>query len=193
VTGGDVKGRNPFARTQNQADQLILINQLGRGPAFWARCCVLAAKAALGDSDRRQIREQAEVAGDAEAARVCEAVAVDEQEVWLALQFRERLSQHGSLAERKETGDVGEGDGGFDYMMFDERQLGIRDENDGGASETRLSPVRAVDEGDVGGGDVANVAWVAMRYHLRGELRLERDRLARAKIPGVKVAEEHGK
>ena len=84
-----------------------------------------ADEAALGHAYGRDVEEEAEVAGDAEAPLVGEAVAVHEEDVRRALQLLEGAGEDGDLAEGEEAGDVGEGDGLVDGVLLDEAEVGV--------------------------------------------------------------------
>ena len=159
------------------------------------------------------------MAGEAEAARVGEAVAIDEEEVRRPLQLLEGAGEDGHLAEGEEAGDVGEGDGLFDEVVLDEAEVGVGEEDDGasarrfGSAQGRLAEgdVGAGDpstslragsaqgrlaEGNVGAGDVAHpfgaVRGVALGDDLRGKAGLDGGRFGGGDAPGVEVTQLHG-
>ena len=68
----------------------------------------------LRAADRRQIEEQAEMTGDAAAARMGDPLAVNEQQVRAMLQRPDRLQPDRRLAEGEEAGDVRKGDRSLD-------------------------------------------------------------------------------
>ena len=61
----------------------------------------------LGDADRGQAGDHAEMRGDAEAARVGDALAVDHQQVGLPVQHRQGRERGRDLAERQVARNVG--------------------------------------------------------------------------------------
>jgi hypothetical protein len=175
VSDGDVYGGDAVAGAEDEADEVGAVAELGAASRFGRRVVVSTHEAALGDAYRRDVEEEAEVAGDAEAALVGEAVAVHEEEVRGALQLLEGAGEDGDLAEGEEAGDVGEGDGLVDGVLLDEAEVGVGEEDDGAAALRRAQGRLA--EGDVCAGDVAYVARRALSDDLRGEAGLDGDGL----------------
>src|SRR3972149_4869296 len=74
--------------------------RLGGGAGGGAGRGVLAGEPALGHADGRQVEEESQVAGNAEAPGVRVAVAVDEDEVRGVFEALEGAGQAGGFAER---------------------------------------------------------------------------------------------
>jgi len=146
---------------------------------------VLASQAGLGNADGRQVQEQTQVAGDTEAPRMGEAMAIHQEKVRHSLQLLEGAGQGWYLPEGEEAGDVGKGDRLLDDVLLDECQFGIGENHSSGAGQRWLAAVRPIHEGDVGGGDVADVFRPSSGDDLRGEAGLDSDSLSGSDVPGV--------
>jgi len=70
---------------------------------------VLADEPAAGAADRRDVEAIAQMRGEAEAARVRNAVGVAEDEVGIRAQLLARREQRRQLAEREQSGHVWKG------------------------------------------------------------------------------------
>ncbi len=154
---GDVDRGDAVAGAEDEADEVGAVRQIDAASHFRSRFVVLTDEAALGHAYGGDVQEEAEVAGEAEASRVGEAVAVDEEEVRRPLQLLEGAGEDGHLAEGEEAGDVGEGDGLVDEVVLDEAEVGVGEEDDGAAPVGRFgsAPGRLA-ESDVCAGDVAH-------------------------------------
>jgi hypothetical protein len=108
MADGDEQRPHPRAAAQHGADHLAAVEQRRGGTFLPPRRLERADQPRLGDADRRQPREHAHVAGEAQAARVGNALAVAEQQVGPSRQAGERRQQRRRLAERQQAGDVGE-------------------------------------------------------------------------------------
>ena len=83
MAGGDVDGAHVGAGAQDRADLLIAVEQRRPRASLAAGFLVGSDEAGLGGADCGRVQQHAEVAGDAEAARVGQALAVAEQQVRL--------------------------------------------------------------------------------------------------------------
>ena len=70
---------------------------------------MLADEKALGAADAGRVENQAHVAGEAEAARVRQTMAVEDEHVRFAAQIFQRGAQRGAFAKREQPWHVGEG------------------------------------------------------------------------------------
>ena len=201
---GDVHGCNGVAGAEDEADELRAVAKLGGVAGGGAGRGVLAGEPAFGHADGRQVEEESQVAGNAEAPGVRVAVAVDEDEVRGVFEALEGEGEQGDFAESEEAGDIGEGDGGLEDVVLDEMEVRVGEDNDGGAGEAlrhagsaarfqllRVSGLRA-DEGDVGGGYEADACGIAGGDDARGEAGLDGGGLPGGEGPGVEGAETHG-
>ena len=102
----------------------------------------------LGDADARQVGGDAEVRGDAQPARVGDAVAVDEGEVRRALKPRQRLEQGGQFAEAEQAGDVGHPGGRARDLLVDHLQRVGVEQHRGGAGGGAVVLEADVEAGD---------------------------------------------
>src|SRR5690606_35168063 len=91
-------------------DDLVLVDQRRGGAALLAQWAVAANVDGLGAADGGQVEEHAAVAGEAEAAGVCVAVAVEDDDVRLPAEAPPRGGDGGQLAEAEQARDVGERD-----------------------------------------------------------------------------------
>ena len=197
VANGDVDGGDAIAGAEDEADEVGAVPQLGAASGFRRGLFVLTDEAALGHAYGGDVQKEAKVAGEAEASRVGEAVAIDEEEIRRALQLLEGAGEDGHLAEGEEAGDVGEGDGLFDEVVLDEAEVGVGEEDDGAAPGRRFGSAQGrLAEGNVGAGDVAHpfeaVTGVALGDDLGGEAGLDGGRFGGGDAPGVEVTELHG-
>jgi len=197
VPDGDVDGGDAVAGAEDEADEVGAVPQLGAASGFRRGLFVAAYEATLGHAYGGDVQEEAQVAGDAEASGVGEAVAVDEEEVRRPLQLLEGAGEDGHLAEGEEAGDVGEGDGLVDEVVLDEAEVGVGEEDDGAAAVRPFNSARGrFAEGDVGAGDVADpfgaIPGVAFGGDLGGEAGLDGGRLGGGDAPGVEVTQSHG-
>jgi hypothetical protein len=81
---------------------------------------MVAGQPALGASQGRQARNQANVAGDSETARMGDALAVAHESVRDGPQFAEGGQQGGCLPEREQPGNVWEAEPAVCDMLFDD-------------------------------------------------------------------------
>ncbi len=201
VSNGDVDRGDAIAGAEDEADEVGAVPQPGAASGLRRGLAVAAEEAALGDAYGGHVQQESQVTGDAEASRVGEAVAVDEEEVRRPLQLLEGAGEDGHLAEGEEAGDVGEGDGLVDEVMLDEVKVGVREEDDGATAVRPFDSAQdrpfdsaqgRLAEGDVGAGDVAHVLGVTLCDDLRGEAGLDGGRFDGGNAPGVEVTQSHG-
>jgi len=69
------------AGAQDRAHGFAIFDERCPLATIWSRRLVPAEQSRLRDADRRNRREKAETAGKAEATRVSQALAVDEQQI----------------------------------------------------------------------------------------------------------------
>ena len=197
MANGDVDRGDAIAGAEDEADEVGAVGQLGAASDFQRGLFVLTDEAALGDAYGGDVQEEAKVAGEAEAARVGEAVAIDEKEVRRPLQLLEGAGEDWHLAEGEEAGDVGEGDGLVYEVVLDEAEVGVGEEDDGAVAVRPFdaAPGRLA-EGDVCAGDVPHpfeaVLGVAFGDDLGGEAGLDGGRPGGGDAPGVEVTQSHG-
>ncbi len=197
MPNGDVDRGDAVTGAEDEADEVWAVGQLGAASRFRRGLFVLTDEAALGDAYGGDVQEEAEMAGEAEASRVGEAVAVDEEEVRRALQLLEGSGEDWHLAEGEEAWDVGERDGLVDEVVLDEAEVGVGEEDDGATAVRRFGSARGrLAEGDVGAGDVAHpfgaVPGFAFGDDLGGEAGLDGRRFGGGDAPGVEVTQSHG-
>ncbi len=190
MADGDEHGGDAVAGAEDEPDSLASVAEIDSGAGLGRGVGVLAHEAALGDAYRGEVEEEAEVAGDAEAARVGEAVAVDEEEVGGPPQLLEGAGEDGDLAEGEEAGDVGEGDGLLDDVPLDQREVGVGEEGDGGNCGVASTALTL--ESDVAASDEPRFAGPALGDDLGRESNLDLLGLGDGDAPGVELAESGG-
>lgn len=104
---GDEHRLHAALGAQRPADDVAVQGQRGPVAALLAGWFV-AAHRGLADADARQVGQHTQVAGQAEAARVRQALAVAHQRVRSHRQPVERVQQRWCLAEREQARHVGE-------------------------------------------------------------------------------------
>ena len=195
VAGGDVEWRDSGPRAEDEADDLPFVGEGDAGAGFGGERRVFAAKAALGDTYGGDGGEEADVGGDAEATGVGVALAIDEEKVRDHGELLEGPGEGGDFAEGEEAGDVGEGHRTLDDALFGDVEAGVSHEDGGGSGEAGAggapAAARAVDVGDVGGGDKAAIGGVAGADDSGGEAALEGDGFGGRQVPGVELSEAH--
>jgi hypothetical protein len=190
VAGRHVQWPAAIAGAEDDADEVIVVPQVGARAGGGGGLFVIADESGLGAADGRQVEEEAEVAGETEASRVGEALAIDDEQVGRALQALERPKKGRDLAEGEEAGDVWEGDFGFHDGLLDGVEGGVGEEDDGGSGAGgHAAPVQ---EGEVAAGDETDVLRVAVRDDLGGEALLEGNGLGGGLGPGAKGWDSHG-
>ena len=179
VAGGDVERGDAGPGAQDKADDLAGVLQGGAGAGFLRKSGMAAAEAALGDADRGNAEEEAEVAGDAKAAGVRVALAVDQEEVGPRSELFKGQGKSRDLPKGEEAGDVWKGDRGFDDALFNELEDRIREDDGSGAGEASAGSTPAstwtVDVGDIRGGDETDVLRATFEHDPVGEALLESD------------------
>lgn len=195
VARRDVQRSDAGAGAEDEADDLAGIGEGETGAGFRGKGGMPAAEAALGDADGGNAGEEAEVAGDTEAAGVGVALAVDEEEIGPWGELFEGQGKGRDFSKGKEAGDVGKGDRAFDDALFDELEGRIGEDDGSGAGDTGAGGTPAstwtVDVGDIGCGYETNVPRTACENHIGGETPLEGDCRGRRDVPGVKSAQAH--
>ncbi len=179
MAGGDVEGGDADAGAEDEADRLTAIDKRDAGAGFGREGSVLAAEAALGDADGRDAGEEAEVAGDTEAAGVRVALAISEEEVGRCSELFEGQGKGRGLPKGEESGDVGKGDRAFDDALFNELKGRIGEDDGSGAGEASAGSTPAsawtVDVGDIGGGHETDVPRAARENHVGSKALLDGD------------------
>ena len=188
VAGGDVEGFDAVAGAEDPADVLAIMFELHGGAGAGAGRAMGAAQAGLGAADRGAIEPEAEMGRGAEAARMGEAVAVDEEEIGDALEFAQRAEDDGGLAEGEKAGDVGEGGGKRRARGLDEFPAGPAEDGDDGVAVDGAALVGDVDAGDE---HVGFQGEVACEVEGGGEAVLEFAGGGDGAGPGVEVGDVH--
>ncbi len=135
---------------------------------------------ALGTADGRDVEQHAEMAGEAEAARMRAALTVAEHQIRALTQAIESRQHRGKLAEGEVAGHVRESGLGADATGLDQPQIvGVQHHH--GGKEFRAPSVVA----DVRAGHEANLAEVITLDDTRAKPLLEGPGLGDADVEGV--------
>src|SRR5688572_32003364 len=101
----------------------------------------------LRAADRREIEEQAEMTRNTAAARMCEPLAVDQQDVRAILQRRDCRQANGRLAEGEEAGNVRKGHWLLDDALFD--KVEVRETQHDDRRTPEYAPIRGLREAEI--------------------------------------------
>ena len=170
----DVERRDAGAAAKHRADDLACVYERHPGAPALGRRAMLADEARLRDPDRRPVEQEPDVARDAEAPRVSDAMPVVQNEIRDRSQTLECGEHRGRLAERKQPGNIGKADwnpGDGVLCEFEPRQIEHRDRG------PRRAPVAL--ETDVHARDRAHLADPVLAHDAATQPLLERDRLPR--------------
>ena len=172
MTDGRVDRTHAGARSKDVADHLAPVQEAAaRAPAF-GRLGVLAAQPRLAAADGGAVELDAQVAGQPEAPRVGQAVAVDDEHLGLEPQPLPGGEEGRHLPEGEQARYVGElerANRGRDLL---ELEPGEGEDGDRG-------PGLAAADADVGAGDQGRLVERPALNDPRGEAALELDRLGR--------------
>ena len=124
VAGRDEHRSNPVARPHYLADRYPVQQKLGPPALLRSRFSRFPTQPALGAADGRQVEPEAEMAGDPEAARVRQPLAIDEHNIRNVFDLPEGLEQNRQFAKREQPGDVREGDSRLRRLLLDDGQSG---------------------------------------------------------------------
>jgi hypothetical protein len=153
VADRDEEGAAAGLTAHDGADDLALVFE--RRPVTGQRPWLgeAAEQPRLGDADGRPVQEHTQVAGEAEAPGMGEALAVDHDEFGRLVQHRQGRQGYRHLAEGEKAGAVGKADRlGCLGTLQELKGLGI--EADGSGEGGLAAPAEVdVDAGDPAGGE----------------------------------------
>ena len=174
------------AGAQHRADQLACIAK-GRPCTTAVRGRSMHAdEPRLGDADRRTVEQQPDVAGDPEAARVRNALAVVQDQIGRAGHLLERGEHRRRLPEREQPGNVGEPRRHADHGALHQRESR---EIEHRHRRARDPPVLL--ESDVDAGDAPHRADPVLAHDASAQRGLKRDRFLGREVPLVETARLH--
>ena len=151
VADGDEEGAAAGLAAHHGADNLALVLERRPIAGQWPGLGEAAEQARLGDADGRQIQEHAQVAGEAEAPGMGQALAVDHDEIGRLVQHGQGSQGYRDLAEGEKAGAVGEGRGPGGLRALEELK-GPGIEADGSREGDLAAPAEVdVDAGDPAG------------------------------------------
>ena len=148
VAHGYVNGGDFGACAEDRAQVILAIHKGNLRAPMFVECIVLADENRLAAADGGEVHNKAKMAGDAEPARVGDALSVNHDEVRDGVEGLEGLDQNGDFPEGQESGDVLHGRDGFDGTDFTDGEGGNVEDHDGAGGEAL--PVNA---GDVDAGN----------------------------------------
>lgn len=133
---------------EHRADDLAFVPERAHGARLLSREGEAAEQARLGDTDSGTIGQETEMAGEADATRVCTPLAVHHHEIDGRLQHHQGGHRRGHLAKRKEARSVGKGDGQRRLCALHDLQRRRIEEHRGGESGAPVPGEVDVDTGD---------------------------------------------
>ena len=148
MPGGNVDGFDSSPGSHDHTHGSTLFNQWDPASLFTAWFGLRSIKAALGASDRGEVQEQAEMSSDPHRSRVGDPLTIDQNQIWLPRQFGESLHQDWCFPESEKTGNVGKGGPPLSLGTFQEGQIGIREEKEGGVYPIIRTAVRDIPGAD---------------------------------------------
>ncbi len=184
MAGADVEGPDVRAAAQDGADDFLFVHEglpLSLFVAEWGGGA--PRQAGLGDADAGAVRQQADVAGDAKAARVGQSLPVKEQQVGRGLELAERLQDGRPFPEAEQAGHVGEGRRPTRDDFFYQLQPWKGEHDHGGASDGV-----ALLEANVHAGDKPHFVQPVLDDQRRPQPLLDSHRLRRRHVPGMCVS-----
>ena len=108
MSDGNENWSRSVSASQCSADNLSLIFQLCVAPCDYVRLFVCARQPGLCATYGRHVEKEAQVAGDAKASRVGDALAVDKQDVRRGVKGLKHGDEDGSLPEGEQSRDIWE-------------------------------------------------------------------------------------
>jgi hypothetical protein len=91
---------------QDTADPFPVVQEIRTAARFPTGSTRLSNQTRLGTTDRRDIKQDAEVTGEAEAPRVGVALAIDDEEIDRPADLRKGMPEHRHFSKREEPGHV---------------------------------------------------------------------------------------
>ena len=107
MANGNEHRLGPFTRSDCRSDRLAGVNEIARTSTLHAGRLEGTDQHTLGNADCRQVRQQAEMAGESEPPGMRIAVSITDQTVGSIPEFPPRLESAWGFSERKQAGDVG--------------------------------------------------------------------------------------
>ena len=147
---------------------------------FRAGLGIVAAEAALGAADRWQVEDEAGVAGNSEAPRMCNAVTIEHQQVRPGAELSPGFEQGGEFAKTEQAGPIWKIGDGADGHLFDDPQIGEVQKNDAGVDN-----IGKALKGDVRAGNNADVSFERNQADLLTESLLQPDGFRWRNVPDV--------
>ena len=150
MTDRHVNRSNVVLRPQHSANQFVAIQERHRRTPTGVGLLMHSDQASLCAADGWKIKQQAEVAGYAEAPRMSDPMPVTDDEIGRLLELCKCLENGGKLTERKETRNIRErrfSFGGSDLDLAQRRRV---QNSDGRDDTVALIGVSHVDAGHCG-------------------------------------------
>jgi hypothetical protein len=180
---GDIDGLHPGPCAQRHSHPFAPVGEAAIPAPRRPRLPMRPDKPRLGAADRRQVKPEPQVAGEAETPGMSEALAVAENNLRLISKPPESAQEQGNFAKGEEPRDVGKGDVTLhlgELHKFEPRK-GV--DGDRSRHSVAVSPIA-----HVGAGNQVDSLGKGPQEHTGGKAILEGYSLLRGEIPGV----EHG-
>jgi hypothetical protein len=174
MSHADEYGADVVTSPYHAADDLAAIDERNARAAESAGLGVLADEATLRAPDGRHPREQPDMAGDAEAARMGETVAVVQKSVWCMTESPQGGEHRGGLPERQQSWNVRKLHGTLSDPLLDDLPSLRIPQDCGGNTEGAVCA-----DGGVEPCDPKKRSWRRDRADESGEAPLSRDRAQR--------------
>jgi hypothetical protein len=181
VAHGHVHRTDVVPGAQGRADHLPAVAQRHEGATAASRLGVLSHQAALGAAEGGEIEQHAQVACQAEAARMGAAVAVAEEQVGPRTQPGQGLEQRRDLPKRQVAGHVGEARQGPRPGRLHHGQALRLQHHHGGEEHGTAAVV-----GDVGARHQARLGGLVPGQHARAETLLPGPGLGHREVEGMR-------
>ena len=123
------------------------------------------------------------------AARMCEPLAVDQQDVRAMFQSRDCLQANGRLAEGEKAGNVRKGHWLLDDALFD--KVEVRETQHDDRRTPEYAAIRGLWEAEIDAGHRPDCANAILSDDLAGQLTLEGSRFGLVEIPAVEQRIRH--
>lgn len=108
MTGRNKDRFDVFPRTVNPADLLVIYNQRRRGALPGTDLIVLTDESFAGASDRREVEDKAQMAGQPKVPGMGDSMTGENNKVWRCPQPRESFQYNRPFAKGVQAGNIWE-------------------------------------------------------------------------------------
>ena len=178
MADADVDRFDAVAGSEGRTHSLAAIHQRGVRSSTYSRFITGSHEHTFRDADARSIKYHPDMAGEPEASRMGQPLAVEHEQVRLATDLRQCGQQRGGFAKRKQARNVGKRHLRAGHMLLE--HLARRHVPDNHPRDAhRPIPL----EGQIRAGYETDSARAPVPYHPVRETALQRDRLGRGDGP----------